>query len=71
MYKFFAAALALLPLISTAYSISNIYSSYMDAYARQPEQAEKMQGPAQIAAIMIELMALLCFVVAYLILTNA
>jgi len=68
MYKFFAAALALMPLMSAAYAVSKIFSSYMDACARQPDAAEKMQSQAILSAIMIELMALLCFVVAMYIL---
>lgn len=65
----FASALALIPMVATAFAIAKIVSAYVDSMARNPEgdKAGDRKTIALLGIAAVELMALLSFVVAFLI----
>lgn len=63
-----AAAIALLPLIAVGFSLGKIFSTLLDASARNPSAKDDLMGKAIIGFALTESIALLAFVAAMLIL---
>ncbi len=67
MIKFFAAAIALLPLIGVASALSKLFSSLFTAIGNNPVAGDKMNTLAFIGAGLLESIALLSFIIAIII----
>ena len=68
MEKYFAAALALMPLIAVAFAIGNIFSSFMNAVGRNPSAKDGLASYAIVGAALAEGVALFCLIIAWIIL---
>lgn len=64
----YASALALLPMIATSLAIAKIVCGYIDAMARNPDgdQSGDRKTMSLIGIAAVELMALLCFAISFL-----
>ncbi len=66
--KYFAAALALFSLFGIGLGLGNLFSSYMNAVARNPSAAPKLQTMTFIGMALIEALGLFALVIAFIIL---
>jgi len=66
--RFLAAALALLPLIAVAFALGKIFSTLIDASARNPSAKDDLFQKAVMGFAFTESIALFAFVAAMLIL---
>ncbi|NDC55581.1 MAG: F0F1 ATP synthase subunit C [Alphaproteobacteria bacterium] len=62
------AGIAMLGTIGAGLGLGAHFSSWMQGIARNPQAADKMNGPGFIGLAMIEAVALLCFVIAFMLL---
>jgi len=67
-YRLLAAGLALLPLLGVGLALGNIFSTLIDAIARNPSAKDDLTARAMIGFALTESIALLAFVVSMLIL---
>jgi len=67
-YRLLAAGLALLPLLGVGLALGNIFSTLLDAIARNPSAKDDLTARAMIGFALTESIALLAFVVSMLIL---
>lgn len=66
--KYYAAALALLPMIGVALGLGNLFASFVTGVARNPVARPQVYVTTLIGMAVIELLGLLSFVVSFLIL---
>lgn len=66
--KYIAAALALFPLFGVGLGLGNLFSTYLASIARNPDEKQELFSRALLGVVMVELLALLSFVVSMLIL---
>ena len=66
--RLFAAAFALLPLLAVAFALGKIFSSLLDATARNPSAKDQLFTNAMLGFGAAESIALLAFVISILIL---
>lgn len=66
--KLIAAALAVLPILGVGIGLGNFFSSWLNAIARNPDVSGELFSRGIIGAAMIELLGLLSFILALLIL---
>lgn len=66
--KFFAAALSLISLFGVAFALGNLFTSYMNAVARNPSTQPKLQTMTFIGMALIEALGLFALVIAFIIL---
>lgn len=66
--KVLAAALALLPLIAVAFALGKIFSTLLDATARNPSAKDQLFANAILGFAATESIALFAFVISILIL---
>ncbi|WP_168463861.1 F0F1 ATP synthase subunit C [Wolbachia endosymbiont of Ctenocephalides felis wCfeT] len=70
-FKFIAIGLSVFGMLGASFGLSNIFSTMLSGIARNPESEGKMKIYVYIGAAMIEMMGLLAFVLAMiLILAN-
>lgn len=63
-----AAALAVLPMLGVGLGMGNLFSTLLSSIARNPDVKDELFSRSILGTVMIELIGLLCFVLALLIL---
>ncbi|WP_349967702.1 F0F1 ATP synthase subunit C [Wolbachia endosymbiont of Armadillidium arcangelii] len=69
--KFIAIGLSVFGMLGAGLGIANIFSAMLKGIARNPESEGKMKGYVYIGAAMVEIMGLLAFVLAMLLIFAA
>lgn len=69
--KFIAIGLAVFGMLGAGLGIANIFSAMLNGIARNPESESKMKSYVYIGAGMVEIMGLLSFVLAMLLIFAA
>lgn len=64
--KFVAIGLVVFGMLGAALGIAHIFSAMLNGIARNPESESKMKGYVYIGAAMVEIMGLLAFLLAVL-----
>ncbi|WCR54042.1 MAG: ATP synthase subunit c [Wolbachia endosymbiont of Ctenocephalides orientis wCori] len=69
--KFIAIGLVVFGMLGAALGIARIFSAMLDGISRNPESESKMKGYVYIGAAMVEIMGLLAFLIAVLLIYTA
>ncbi|MDR1235655.1 MAG: F0F1 ATP synthase subunit C [Holosporaceae bacterium] len=66
--RFIGAGMAVLALYGVGMGMSNLFSTWMDSVARNPEAEDKIRGGGMLGFAIVESIGLLSFLIAVLIL---
>lgn len=69
--KFYAAALALVPMLAVAGGLAYLFGTFVSSIAKNPVARNQVFATTLIGMAVIELLGLLSFVIAFMILISA